>query len=775
MKVHYAWQSKAAALALSLTAIPFAGDMYAQELSAQTSDPGQGQAARALEEVIVTARRREESAQSIPVSVNAFDAGALETLQIKDLDDLQDFSPSLTVSATSGRPNAPVYSLRGIRPTESIYGQDPTVAVYFSDVVMRPANATNLSMYDLQSVQVLKGPQGTLFGRNSTGGAILLTPKRPGDMLGGNIMFGFGNYGHREAEFGFDAPVADNFAMRFAGRWKDSDGYQSNHAPGRLGEKRGGGENRSLRASAVWDLSENVENYTILTWDELDLNGRTAVLQAVNPNSVAAFYDGSGLPSIFDAFARTQSRDVHDIESDLEETSEAEVWGIFNTTTAELSDDLTLKSIIGYRNVEYSEDVDMDASSIDGLLHAFTDGDLEHSSVELQLQGNNFDDKLDWTAGIYGYQEEGIQQSPGIVLRGLLPDPLNFQSGEVDNKSYSIFGQATYQFSDAWSVTGGGRWTYDDKKMTLSKPPNPCNLFDDTGAPLPNDQCFFKLEETFQQPTWTLSLEYTPQDDLLVYLASRTGYRAGGFNLRADIPAETEPFDSETVLDLEAGIKSDWFVGNWSMRTNVAAYHTWYDDIQRTISLVEDTGQPGSAVRNAAKASVFGIEIEQEIAPTDNLSLTLKYAYTDPEYDEWTEPSTGADNSDMPFTFTPEHALSTVLSYTYPMEEAGLIRLTATASYQDDIWVNSLHDSGDLEAHPPSVRHALQQDSYWLASAKVDWEQVMNTNWDISLYGKNLTDEEYTVGGVMLYHSFGFSTKVFGEPRTYGMQARYRF
>ena len=172
------------ALALSFVLAPLAVAVQAQtqtEPSArQESSEPQGSSMRQIEEVVVTARRKEESAQTVPVAVTALSAGKLEQFKINNLDDLQYFDPSLNVSASSGRPNQPIYSLRGIRPTEAVFGQDPTVAIYMADVVLSPAKASNQGMYDLQSVQILKGPQGTLFGRNTTGGAILLTPQKPG-------------------------------------------------------------------------------------------------------------------------------------------------------------------------------------------------------------------------------------------------------------------------------------------------------------------------------------------------------------------------------------------------------------------------------------------------------------------------------------------------------------------------------------------------------------------------------------------------------------------
>ncbi len=764
-----------AAAAMTFFTLPLATVAQAQESSQQ-----QAPAARsAIEEVLVTARRREESAQSVPVAVNAFGAEKLQDFRIEKMEDLKAIAPSLSVSSSAGRANSPVYSLRGVRPTESLYGQDPTVAIYFADVVLSPAKGSNLGMYDLGSVQVLKGPQGTLFGRNTTGGAILLTPQRPGDEVRADVTLGFGNYDRNEVQFGLDLPVADNFKLRFAGRTVDSDGFQTNVADNQLnGDKLGGRRDRSARITAVWNISDTMQNDTILTWDEMYIDGRGQVLQAVNPG---AFTTPALISTFYEPLAQTLERARHRsktrIESDLQQRSEAEVWGLFNTTTVELGDDLTLKSILGYRDLQAYEAVDIDGSAVQPqVVSSDQTSTLKHGSYELQLLGKAFDNRLDWVTGLYFYYEDGVEDSPGYN-RGLRV----LQTADMTNKSYSLFGQGTYHFTDQWSATAGVRWTYDDKEMTIANRAivggtTLCTMFDSNNVQLPASQCSVKSDASFDQPTGTVSVEYKPTDEMLFYVASRYGYRAGGFNVRATRFAEREPFDPETVLDLELGAKIDWYVGDWQMRSNVAVYQQWYDDIQRTVG-VNSGGFPGSSIQNAAEAEIFGIEIDQTIAPTENLSFTISYIYTDPKYKEWVNPATGADLSSTPFAFTPEHAASLTATYSWPLGSAGTLRFTAGASYQDDVWINSLHTAEDIAVIPLSVHSTMQQDAYWLYDASVSWSEVMGGPVDITAYVKNLTDEEYALGGIQLYNnaSVGLNTKVYGDPRTYGLQFRFRF
>jgi iron complex outermembrane receptor protein len=599
-------------------------------------------------------------------------------------------------------------------------------------------------------------------------------------------------------------PLTDNFAMRLSGRTIDSDGYQTNVAPGALyGTKLGGEQTRSARLSMVWDITDNIENYTVVSWDTKDTNGRGAVLQGINPATTLRCYDGptnpngacfpgENLPSYFDALARAQSRDVHDVESDMRQRDETEVWGIVNTTTIELSDALTVKSIAGYRDFETFSNYDIDASLIPGILTSMQTATLEHASYELQLLGNAFDDRFNWVTGLYWYYEDGYQNSPGDVLMGVNPNNPFMQRGAVHNNSYSVFAQGSLRLTDQWSLTAGVRWNDDEREMELStRTPAACSLRDpNTGVLLPSDQCSVKLEDSFSEPTGTLSLEYQLRDDVLLYTASRLGYRSGGFNLRATSPVEYEPFDPETVVDLELGIKADWYVGDWQMRSNLALYNQWYDDIQRTVGVTSTTGVPGSAIQNAAKAKVFGVELEQTIAPTENLSVQFNYAYTNPKYDEWIDPVTmelfptlNADLTDTPFHFTPKHAASATVTYLVPLgAETGDLRFMASASYRSDVWINSLQTIQAIDRTPDSVLPFLQQDAYTLLDLTAGWSAVMGSNFDISAYVKNVTDKEYSLGGIQLYESarpdirpFGIVTKAYGEPRTVGVELRYSF
>jgi iron complex outermembrane receptor protein len=761
-----------------------------------------------LDQIVVTARRREESLQEVPIAITAIPEEMLETLRIAEVEDLEILEPSLTVSPASGYPNKPVYSLRGIRPTETLYGQDPTVAVYFADVVQSPAQGSNFGFYDLESVQVLKGPQGTLFGRNTIGGAILLTPRKPDDFFSGYVEAGVGSYGLLEVEAAIDIPISETFRVRVAGQAIESEGYQTNVAPGPLfGTKLGGEETRSARLTAVWEPAAGIENTTIFSYDDKETNGRGTVLEAVNPtNQFIQCYDGPGnpiggtdgtcglleqttLPSIFDALERARDRDVHDVEGNVRAFDNVSAWSLINTTTADLAEDLTLKAIFSYREVDAELVFDMDGTAIPGILEVSQVADLQHYSGEVQLQGTSSNERLDWLLGFYYYHEEGEEYSPeGSPFFDMLLGRSNFSAASIDNDSYSVFAQASYDLTDMLTLTAGGRMNWDTRRMTIltqnaQRGVRACSLSVlDPTTPEPNDavvlpvnSCAVPLKETFSQPTGTISIDYEITPAILAYATSRLGYRSGGYNFRADVPVEYEPFDPETVIDAEIGVKADWAAGPVNMRTNIAIYNQWYDDIQRTVAVENVGGNPGAAVVNAASAEVFGIEVQQTIQPTDGLTLLLSYTYVDPKYNEWL--NAGVDISDTPFYFTPSHAGNVALMYERPLDnDRGSLHFTASAAYTGEHWINALHTIEDIEAHPAEIIPLLQQDDYWLFNVSAGWRDIHGTNIDLLAFVRNLTDEEYKTGGVQLYTgATGFITAAYGEPRTYGVQVRFNF
>ncbi len=831
--------------------LPHAG---AQQPGAGAQPQQQGaRSVGVLEEVVVTARRRQELQQDIPVAVTALSSEELTNQNVGELADLRTSVPSLGVSSGSGgTTNAPLVSLRGQRPSEVLLTLDPAIPLYFADVAVTPTYGTNLAMYDLENVQVLKGPQGTLFGRNSTGGAMLFTPRRPGEEFGGYAKATIGNYGLYQFEGGVDIPVNDDLAFRVAGRSVDRDGYQDNVADNALAgdEKYWDEDSMGLRVTMDLDLGA-FRNQATVSYDENDMQSRIPVPQTFNPavgaGQLWGLIHNGGLarqfpepirsavglgdladPELDQALARADGRDPHEIETDLDAREEVENWFFANTTEFDLTDDLTLKNIFGYRKLDYQAVNDADGTALP-LFGAITsadqpvtresprrDIDSEQFSNEIQLVGYALDGRLEWIAGGYWYLMDGEERLPNQVSganpdwpQGQAPAPQlaapwaiaqmglvqSSPNADVENESYALFAEGTYDFSDQWAVTLGLRQTWDERSIEASNKQGVgvplCMMQDRQGNPLPADNCVRKEEEKFDSPTGRVALEFSPRQGMLYYGSVSTGYRAGGFNARGVSNATLRPFDEETVTTFELGHKADWEIGGLSnLRTNLAIYQQDYEDIQKTQAVDDPDAGFITTTINAAEATIRGAELDVLMAPTNNLSVKLAYSWVDAEYDDWTL-GTGApnnpirDNSDGLFTYIPEHSLNGSVNYMLPLDPSlGDISLIASVYWQDEMATHAeAHRFGDSSL-PPALATQFDfegaedvafADDYAVWNLRINWDRFLESDVDLAAFVNNLTDEEYVTGGLNVPDSLGFASATYGAPRTYGASVQWNF
>ena len=738
-------------LAVAAAVCAAVSTVYVPRASAQeTAAPVTERELVQLEQVVVTARRREELLQDIPIAVTAFDNQFLREQNITNIGDLGIYIPSFRISDSAPGTNSPIVTLRGQRPSDVGLTVDPAIPIYFAEIPLTPNQGTNLAMYDLASVQVLKGPQGTLFGRNSTGGALLLTPVAPGEELGGYGEVRVGNYDLLHFEGAVDLPASDTLQFRLAGRSIDRDGYQDNVADNSLrgDEQYWDEDSYGVRLSANWAPTDRLINYTVVSYDENDILARVPVPQMYNSSVristlVEAIHNGgalsppslAGITSVDDAVARQQARDnAFEIETDMRAREKVENTLFANTTEYELTDNLTFKNIFGYRDLSFSSNSDADGTAVPlfGAIQSTTDNvtlnpptggmSSEQYSDELQLLGNAFDDKLEWIAGAFWMEMDGSQKDFQNIVG---PNP-NWPAGgsgvgvfdyvatngspnlpnfDVNNTAYALFGEGTWTFNEQWAVTGGLRQSYDEREMTVKSfmfdaaaLDAICGVFDENDVRLPDDNCSRKVDEDFDKLTWRSAVSFTPVDKMLIYGSVSTGYRTGGFNSRGGNNFTLQPFDEETVLTYEIGHKTDWDLGNLAaMRTNLAIYLQEYDDIQKTVSGSNpDTGAFETYVINAAKAEIPGIEFDVMVAPTDSLVLTFGWAYVDPEYKDWPRaidsgPNQGqvVDYSESKFEWIPKNSLTTSVAYTLPLDAAvGELTLGAYGYWQDDMDTN---------------------------------------------------------------------------------------
>jgi len=793
-----------------------------------------------LEEVLVTARRREESLQDVPIAITAMSADFLRQQNITELADLATHVPAMGVSTGGTSTNVPIVVLRGQRPSEVTMTVDPAVPLYFAEVVLTPTQGTNLAMYDLSNVQVLKGPQGTLFGRNSTGGAMLLTPQRPGEELGGYAEAKIGDYNLYHFEGAVDLPASDTLKFRLAGRSVDRDGYQSNVADNALrGDDKFWDENSyGLRLTARFTPNDRLSNLTTIAYDENEMLARVSAPQAFNSSA--------GLGQLFDvvhngrlnglfgtpvgknvdaALERQRGRDWTEIETDVDATEEIENWFAANTTEFELTDDLRIKNVFGYRDLDYvfSSDVDGTALPMIGARTSITEPvtlnpplgniEAEQFSDELQLLGSAFDDKLEWIVGAYWMSMEGSQTFPQQNLganpawpTGPSPIPqlalpwLAAQSGwyqdspagDVENEAYALFGEGTYTLNEQWSLTLGARQSWDQRTLKATNFALDtttlrygCAMRDENGVLLPDNACEREVDEDFDRATWRTALNYSPTEDMLIYGSIATGYRTGGFNGRGTNNFTLQPFEEETVINYELGHKTDWQLGEIaSMRTNLAIYLQQYDDIQKTVSGNNpDTGAFETFTTNAAEAEIQGVDFDVLIAPTESLQISVAYAYVDAEYKEWDReiaPGVIIDYTESPFVYIAEHSLTTSLQYTLPLDASvGEVSLMGSVYWQDDTEASAdawrWDTLGWSQANLDEALASTVIDDYAIWNFRVDWLGVMGSSFDLAAFVNNAADEEYVTGGLNVPDSLGWAAANYGPPRTYGASVRYSF
>lgn len=753
-----------------MSALAFAGTlatsmnaMAAEQSTAAAEEPQGG-----LEQVIVTARRKEEEIQSVPQAVTALSADALIQQSISRPEDLRQRAPGLSVAPSAFGNNIPNFTIRSQLQFEPLLTQDPSVSVYFADVLQARAHGLNGAMYDLQSVQVLKGPQGTLFGRNSTGGAIIITPRDAQDEFEGNLSVIGGNYSRREVKGAINVPVNDRIQLRLAGDVARRDGYVKNLFNGADMENQ---NSDSWRATVKLRLTDNLTNTTVVNTFKADENGTGFQLRYVNSGPVLATFGAQGaatLAALQQTIAATDAAGFHTVSNRFPaDSTQIETFGVSNITEWQIGE-MTLKNIYGYRDVDTDASFSYSGSAVqvntaNGPVPVYDSREIQRShqnTEELQLLGSSLDGQLDWIVGAFGYVEKGQDRQRSFIVAAD-----RTYLGEIENKSLAFFGQGTYKlgFLDGLSLTAGVRHTKDERDLVAhtSITNGTCRMLTADVGGVPLNPCTRPNSAEFNELTWTVNLSWQIDSDKLIYIASRKGYRAGGFNLRAALPSEFKPYQPETVTDFEAGIKADWYPGGTTLRTNIAAYYQDYKDIQRTVSVRTADSALITTVLNAASAHIPGVEAEVVWLPIDAIELGVNYAWSDPTYDKF---MVGAvDQSKNDFAMAPHDTASAYLRWTVPMGSAGTLVSQADVYRQTTIQFNDVNDP---------LSH---QSGYTLANARVAWEEVMGYPVDLAATVRNLTDREYYASGVTVYPSLGYSVGIPGAPRTYAVELSYKF
>jgi iron complex outermembrane receptor protein len=775
-----------------------------------------------VNEVIVTARRVDERLQDVPLAVQVVSQEQLDRNNIRSVANLGAIAPSLTVNSLFGE-DAARFAIRGFSQASRT---PAAVGVYFAEVVApRAGNGSTAAgdgagpgeIFDLENVQVLNGPQGTLFGRNTTGGSVLLSPKKPTDTFEGYVEATYGNYDARGVQAVVNVPINDAMRFRAGIDTMNRAGYMKNLQP--YGPKRYADRNYiGWRASLVVDVTPDIENYTVVHGFWTDNYGPAQKM--TNCTGSIPF----GLLSC-QQLARAAGKGFYSFEAPLEHPRVwIKQWQAINTTTWTVNDNLTVKNILSFSEymARYTEDIvganfvipsgalgPLPSTGIYAGQHfgAFqsTHGigvnqhDQQNYVEELRLQGKALDNRLNWQGGLY-YEKSDPRHPSGTfspnllqcfnaetfncvdVFGGLLNrsvGSINKQTGKVSFLNKAVYGQVNYAVSDRLKLTGGLRYTWDrtvasaelityrqfSRTFTPNVPTPGCTL-----AGFADAACRTWTLTRSKAPTWLVSADYKLTPDVMVYASYSRGYRQGSVTYNAPPPYQsTRP---EKVDAYEVGTKST-FSAPFPGRFNAAAFYNKLANQQITVNLQssQNLTTPTNVIQNAGSSVIAGLEFELSIRPVTGLTLDANYEYLYTKVKSLdTQPVVGAiydivraaaeTGSRLPYTPTQKWTVSG--SYRLPLDEAlGDIDVSATYSWTG----NLVNTSGPFGVVP----------SIGLLNGQITWSSVTQKPVDISVFATSLTGEKYYTATTDLTGAAGFVSAVVGEPRMYGVRVKYRF
>ncbi|MDB6062177.1 MAG: hypothetical protein JWM78_2280 [Verrucomicrobiaceae bacterium] len=745
---------------------------------------------RGIEEVSVTARRSVESAQSVPVVVSAFSAETLREAGVIETRDLMFSVPGFYAQGGGSKENA-VYSIRGQGRSVAGTGQ-PGVVTYFAEVPLA-VFGSSVPQYDMDNIQVLKGPQGTLFGRNTTGGAVLLYPKTPSYELGGYLKGGVGNYNFRDVEGAVNTPIiADKVALRLAGRISRRDGYTKNiGSGGDLDDLH----SDSFRASLLIEPTDWVKNTLIYDWHRTREAGQGQVLAEITP--FAALY---GIDTLLNQrFSEQEARGPRKVDyGAFKPRSDLDQWGVFNRLEIDLGNDVQLVNVSGYRKYTWIYDANTDALPDPvGLLDALNTYSAKQYSTELQLRGKAFADNVDWLLGGF-YLKSKPDGFYGSTFNQFFAEDGRFAYMYSEEESRAVFVNTQIkldQFVHGLAFNAGYRYTWDKYEACTGSgftaepivTPSAC------AATNPNFQpgTAAELKTDSSAGTWTIGFDWQINDNLFSYITARHGYRGGGLNLPALGPrlVDQQTYNPEKVTDVEIGIRSDWNIGGWQTRMNASVFELKAKKTQ--LSMTGITTQPGcvpgdavfgqipyspdgdcnpandpastTLLVNAGDSTLKGLDLELSVAPMTSLTLGATASLMDHKTDKFEIPANVAfyagTTDKLPFDFSPKKSATA-----YARQEFQLPQKLGELVFRADYYWTGKVDMLAYHAAP-----------YGMTNVRLDWNDVGGERFDIGLYARNVFDKEAVVAGALNPAGVPAITVLYNEPRMYGLELRYRF
>jgi len=737
-----------------------------------------------LEEIVVTATKRPENVQDIPISVSAFSGDFIESSGIETVEDLGQFTPNLYISKSSQAVNQRI-AIRGVGTVGS-NALEPSVAVYVDGVYIPRPGALLGSLQDIASVEVLRGPQGTLFGRNASVGAINITTNRTTDTLEGKISTGFGHFGSYDATAVLNAPLGDQILSRFSLTHKRTDGFGENHMPGQ-DEDVGRREESAVRGTFFFPLGDTWEGVLRVDYQELNAGGTPIEIlpETLTPETrqaLAVRLLDAPLPDL----GNGRDGELYQIHND---DVEDEQLGASTQLEGEIGAGHLLRLISSYRdwdNNTFEDDVVRLTLPLAQRSTGYTSAQFTQEIVFLSPESGVFGGKLDYVAGLfYSREDYSIHQSMDYSdqmcswLGGVIPplgaacagSPLTdaFVSNfEQESSSYAVFGQLTWHLSENLHATGGARYTEDEKTATfLSVVNNPAGgLF--SGV---EDR---QLEFSDEKPDWFANLKYFINENVMAFATVSTGYKAGGFNgqaTRGGLTGEQRTYDSEDVINYEVGTKATFLEG--SMQANFSLFRMEIENFQ-------DRSFDGFTflVTNAAELRQQGAELDVQFRPIGELTLSANLAYLDSEFTEFNFASNlpglpgSQDLKGHPNHYAPEYNAFLAAEWRELLNNTSLEWF-----FRNEFsMIGEANLGATTNANPQTIQDAYDT---WNVRSGIGGA---DGTWQLSAFIENVNDEEYCTtmydqpAGALLGVQGEGSTAircVVGQPRTAGIKANY--
>jgi iron complex outermembrane receptor protein len=748
------------ALTTSLVALSSASAAFAQDQTAQSGP--------VLEEVIVQARRVDENLQAVPIAITAITEERLQDQSIRSPMDINKRLPGVnfggfqngnTSGGVFGSVQASVRGVRGLVP-------------YFAEVPI--AISGSAAYFDLANLQLLKGPQGTLFGTSTNGGALLFSPKKPTDDVEGYVVAGVGQRGGRHLEgVGNFTAMDGKVLVRAGAQHVYAGGFVYDRTQGKwLSDK-----NYWVgRFSVVARPNDDFENYLIANYYTSDNNHEATSQIFFNPTGLTANVFGQ---EARDWFARQSALGPYEIVGlvgaggSYQRTRQ---WNVIDTASLNLGENFVLKNIFGFQQVKSDTHSGLGGTPFAAPLSQFgfplangqiplesPSGPTRSYSEELQLTGKAFDNRLDFVVGTFNFW--GVNNGPYnpsysnsfrvISASRTLKSPLS---------THALYGQLTYDLSDfieGLKFTAGYRYSWD-KRKTRSDALNANTL-----AVLRSTS----LSGKWDKGSYTLSLTYQPTTDTMFYITNTKGYGTGTFNTQNGLPTQLARVEPESLNNIEVGVKSDFSIGDVQMRANVSGYYGFYDNIQVTAATaftntVTGATQVASLISSAEAGHLVGVEGEFTVLPTANLEIGAFFSYSGAYYDKFIT-NLGQDLSGGHFINTPPWKAGLDVTYHIPLDDSiGRVSLSANVAWRD----------GTPMAITPIVLSEDSNTPFANLDMQIKWQDVMaNENLSVTLAVTNVTNTVHTAGTLPTYASTGIAGIVPAEPRTWNVKLRYAF